>query len=136
VVIGSLMRKSVLIVLFLSSFSAMILSLWMQHEPLTQVIDAAIEGFHVDMLTAIMPDLQPREINDDIQELLNRGGIYSMHQPVLTVFCAFFFAAALEVSGALKIVLSKTLSYVQSATNTILVSRSEEHTSELQSRFD
>lgn len=122
VVIGSLMRKPVLIVLFLSSFSAMILSLWMQHEPLTQVIDAAIEGFHVDMLTAIMPDLQPSEINDDIQELLNRGGIYSMHQPVLTVFCAFFFAAALEVSGALKIVLSKTLSYVQSATNTILVS--------------
>src|SRR5699024_4343806 len=89
---------------------------------LTQVIDAAIEGFHIDMLTAIMPDLQPSEINDDIQELLNRGGIYSMHQPVLTVFCAFFFAAAIEVSGALKIVVSKTLSYVLSTSNTILVS--------------
>src|SRR5699024_1259858 len=77
VVIGSLMRKPVLIVLFLSSFSAMILSLWMPHGPLTQVIAAASEGFHVDMLTEIMQDLLSGEIKDAIQELLYRCGNYS-----------------------------------------------------------
>src|SRR5699024_7768252 len=49
VVIGSLMRKPVLIMLFLSSFSAMILSLSKHHERLTLVIDAAIEGCLVDL---------------------------------------------------------------------------------------
>ncbi|WP_198029978.1 Na+/H+ antiporter NhaC [Oceanobacillus manasiensis] len=122
VIIGSLMKKPVLIVLFLSSLSAMVLSSLMQQEPLTQVIEAAVEGFNLEMLTAVIPDLQLGMISENIQTLLNRGGIYSMHQPVLTVFCAFFFAAALEVSRALKIVLSKTLSYIKSATNTILVS--------------
>lgn len=122
VIIGSLMKKPVLIVLFLSSFTAMLLSLVVQQAPLTQVIQAAIEGFNIEMLATVMPNLQLDQISEDVQILLNRGGIYSMHQPVLTVFCAFFFAAALEVSGALKTVLSKTLSYIKSATNTILIS--------------
>lgn len=122
VIVGSLMRKPVLIVLFLSSVTAMILSLFIQFQSFDQVIQGAVEGFNVDMLKAVVPGLQIEQIGSDIQELLNRGGIYSMHQPVLTVFCAFFFASALELSGALKIVLSKTLSYVKSATNTILIS--------------
>ncbi|GKV65933.1 MULTISPECIES: Na+/H+ antiporter NhaC [unclassified Sporosarcina] len=119
---GSLMKKPVLIVLFLSSFTAMLLSFFVQHQPLSQVIQAAIEGFNLEMLTSVIPSLQADQISEDVQVLLNRGGIYSMHQPVLTVFCAFFFAAAVEVSGALRVVLSKTLSYIKSTTNTILIS--------------
>ncbi|NRB56025.1 MAG: Na+/H+ antiporter NhaC, partial [Salinicola sp.] len=86
--------------------------------PLSVVVQAAVSGFSVDML----PSVQAGEINDTLRTLLERGGLYSMHGTVLFVFCAFFFASALEASGALHVVLHRTLEHVRSASGTILAS--------------
>src|SRR5699024_3176658 len=122
IITGSLMKKPVLVVLFLSSAAAKLISLFYQHMPLKLVIESAVEGFNIDMLSSVIPNLQVDQIDDKIQELLNRGGIHDMSRPALTVFCASFFASALEVSKALKVVLTKVLTSVKNATNTILVS--------------
>lgn len=122
VLVGSLMKKHVLIVLFLSSVVAMLIALIMQHYPLKLVIDAGIEGFNSDMLDAVLPNFETGQISDEVEELLNAGGVASMDSTILTLFCAFFFAAAIEGSRALKVVISKTLNLIESATNTILVS--------------
>jgi NhaC family Na+:H+ antiporter len=122
IIAGSLMKKPVLVVLFLSSAVAMLLSLFLQQFPLRLVLEAGVEGFNTDMFSGIISNFDPGQISDKLTELLNMGGISSMSRPILTIFCAFFFASALESSQALKVVISKTLSYVKTATNTILIS--------------
>lgn len=122
IITGSLMKKNVLVVLFLSSVVAMILSLVVQKFPLGLVLEAGVEGFNTDMFSSILPNLDTSQVDDKIKELLDMGGIDSMSRPILTIFCAFFFASALEASQSLKVVISKTLAYVKSTTNTILVS--------------
>jgi NhaC family Na+:H+ antiporter len=122
IIIGSIMKKSVLIVLFLSSLAAMLLSFFYQDFPISLIIESATEGFNVKMLSSMNPNINVAGLSKDIKELFNRGGLSSMSQPVLTVFCAFYFAASLELSGSLKVVLDKTLYYIKSITNTILVS--------------
>lgn len=115
---GSILKKPTLIVLFASALSAMALAAWIQHIPLRVIADAAVSGFRVDMVT----HGQTAALTEALTTLLERGGLYSMHSTVLFVFCAFFFAAALEASGALHVVLSRTLRHVRSAGHTILAS--------------
>lgn len=122
IIAGSLMKKPVLIVLFLSSAVAMLISLIVQKFPLDLVLEAGVEGFNIDMLSTVLPNFEADQVSGKLKELLNMGGIDSMSRPILTIFCAFFFASALESSKALKVVISKTLSYVKTATNTILIS--------------
>lgn len=122
ILIGSLMKKHVLIVLFLSAISAMLISLTMQQYPLKMVIEAGIEGFSPNMLSVVIPNLEKSSINNTVIEILNAGGITSMGSTILTLFCAFFFAASIEASKVLKVVIAKVLSLIKTATSTILVS--------------
>lgn len=122
ILIGSLMKKHVLIVLFLSAISAMVISLTMQHYPLKIVIEAGIEGFNPNMLSNVIPNFEKSSINSTVIEILNAGGITSMGSTILTLFCAFFFAAAIEASKVLKVVIARVLSLIKTTTSTILVS--------------
>lgn len=115
---GSILKKPTLIVLFASALSAMILALGVQGLPLETVVTAAVSGFDVTMVSSG----DGSAINETLVTLLERGGLYSMHGTVLFVFCAFFFASALEASGALRVVLDRTLEAVNSASGTILTS--------------
>ncbi|GHB21318.1 Na+/H+ antiporter NhaC [Salinicola rhizosphaerae] len=115
---GSILRKPTLIVLFASALCAMLLALWVQGLPLRTIATAAVSGFTVDMVSGD----QSGSLSETLTTLLERGGLYSMQGTVLFVFCAFFFAAALEASGALHIVLRRTLDHLRSATATILAS--------------
>ena len=44
--------------------------------------------------------------------LLNRGGMFSMMSTILLVFCAFSFAGALTLTGALTVIISRLLKVV------------------------
>ncbi|GGH79817.1 hypothetical protein GCM10007096_15300 [Pullulanibacillus pueri] len=114
VLVGSIMKKSPLIVLFISSLAAMILALCFQHVSLSNLFTATVEGFNVDILKETIPSLDPSIITDDVASLLNRGGLYSMYNSTAFIFYAFFFASALEVSGSLKAVLQHIIKYLRS----------------------
>ncbi|CAL9362420.1 Na+/H+ antiporter NhaC [Streptomyces albus] len=106
VLIGSVMRKPPLIVLFLSSMTAVVLAVLVQGFSIADTFDAAVSGFTTDML--------PGHVSEPVTELLNRGGLTSMYSSAFFVFCAFFFAAALENSGVLRLLLSKLIDKLRS----------------------
>ncbi|MGD6846209.1 Na+/H+ antiporter NhaC [Rossellomorea aquimaris] len=122
VIAGSLMKKSPLIVLFSSALTAMIIAFFFQQATVAQLFTSAVEGFNVEMVTASNPGLDPTVISESMQGLLNRGGLYSMYNATFFVFCAFFFAAAIEVSQALNVVLEKIISYLKSIGSVIFAS--------------
>lgn len=122
VLAGSIRKKPTLVVLFLATLCAIVLALTVQQAPLSAVASAAVSGFNVELLSMIHPEIDVDSLLPALLTLLNRGGLYSMHGAVLFVFCAFFFASALEASGVLQVVLNRTLAYVRSATGTILAS--------------
>lgn len=122
VLTGSIRKKPTLVVLFLATLCAIVLAMTVQQAPLSAVATAAVSGFNVEMLSLIHPEVDVESLYPALLTLLNRGGLYSMHGAVLFVFCAFFFASALEASGILQTVLNRTLAYVRSATGTILAS--------------
>ncbi|MFF8285595.1 Na+/H+ antiporter NhaC [Streptomyces albus] len=106
VLIGSVMRKPPLIVLFLSSMTAVVLAVLVQGFSIADTFDAAVSGFTTDMLSG--------HVSAPVTELLNRGGLTSMYSSAFFVFCAFFFAAALENSGVLRLLLSKLIDKLRS----------------------
>ncbi|MET9859070.1 Na+/H+ antiporter NhaC [Streptomyces smyrnaeus] len=106
VLVGSIMRKPPLIVLFVSSMTALVLAVLVQGFSIADTFDAAVSGFTTDML--------PGDVSGPVTELLNRGGLTSMYSSAFFVFCAFFFAAALENSGVLRLLLSKLIDKLRS----------------------
>lgn len=108
VLIGSIMRKPPLVVLFVSSMSALVLAVLVQGFSVADLFAAAVSGFTVDMLPAA------GGVSDTLSELLERGGLYSMYNSAFFVFCAFFFAAALENSNVLRVLLSRMIEKLHS----------------------
>ncbi|MDA2810507.1 Na+/H+ antiporter NhaC [Nocardiopsis sp. RSe5-2] len=108
VLVGSLMRKPPLLVLFASSLSALLLAVAVQGFGPSALFDAAVSGFTADMLGA-------GAVSDTLTELLERGGLQSMYNSAFFVFCAFFFAAALENSGVLRVLLSRMIARLRTA---------------------
>lgn len=104
VIVGSLMKKNPLIVLFTSSLTAMILAFLFQGVSLQSIFSSGVSGFEVTMLG------NEAVIDEEMKSLLNRGGLYSMYNATFFVFVAFFFASALEISQALTIVLERIIS--------------------------
>ncbi|WP_066190165.1 MULTISPECIES: Na+/H+ antiporter NhaC [Gracilibacillus] len=108
VITGSLMKKPPIIVLFSSSVIAMILALFFQGASFANIFSSAVSGFNADMLEA-----GAAGISEDLQELLNRGGLYSMYNATFFIFVAFFFASALEVSQALNTILEGIIKHLR-----------------------
>ncbi len=121
VIAGSLMKKSPLIVLFVSALTAMLVALVFQNATVGNLVTSAVEGFNVEMI-ASATGTDASIIGQDMQDLLNRGGLYSMYGATFFVFCAFFFASALEVSQALNVVLEQVIVHLRSAGSVVAAS--------------
>ncbi|PGT89007.1 MULTISPECIES: Na+/H+ antiporter NhaC [Bacillaceae] len=106
VIAGSLMKKPPLIVLFTSAITALVLAWITQGASVSNLFASAVSGFHVDMLGE-------NTISEEMQSLLNRGGLYSMYNATFFVFVAFFFASALEVSQALNVILERIIVHLK-----------------------
>src|SRR5699024_4117779 len=77
--------------------------------------------------------------NEMVNELFNRGGLLDMMYTVSMTIVAMTFAGILEYTGMLRAIMNQILKIAKGTLSIIsatIVSRSEEHTSELQSRFD
>ena len=118
VVYGSITKKPTLLVMLAASITAMVLSVSIQNFTIQQAFISATEGFHVTMITSPQFDLE--SVISDIPTLLNRGGMYSMLNTILFVICAFFFGAALDVSGALSVIVGALLKAARSIGSIIL----------------
>ncbi|WP_016908877.1 Na+/H+ antiporter NhaC [Streptomyces xiaopingdaonensis] len=112
VLVGSVLRKPPLIVLLVSSVSAVVLAVLVQGFSVGDAFTAAVSGFTTDLL--------PGDVSETVTELVDRGGLHSMYEPAFFVFCAFLFAAALENSNVLRVLLSGLIDRLRSTGSLVL----------------
>lgn len=105
---GSITKKPTIPVMLLSAAVAIFNAIIIQKFSLHDVINSAVNGFNVSMLS------DNTVISKDLARLLNRGGMNSMMGTLLICFCALSFAGILSLSGALEVIINHLLKFVQS----------------------
>lgn len=108
VVLWGAIRKMPVIPLMLSAcLLAVLLGLIFQGFSIKQGLDAFIDGFAMNMFST-----EHHAIAVDVPRLLERGGMLSMMPTILLVFCAFSFAGALTLTGALTVIITRLLTVI------------------------
>ncbi|MRS17331.1 Na+/H+ antiporter NhaC [Enterobacteriaceae bacterium RIT691] len=117
---GAIKKWDSVIVLVASSLFGLLLSLVFQNIPLADMVNAVINGFKSEMLPGLQTLTMDEATAKNINVLLNRGGMYSMVGPIVVMLCAFVFASALDVSGALAVILERLVKKLNTITRTLL----------------
>ena len=105
VLAGSLLKQPSLPTLLLSIVAAVILALLFQDYSLYQVGEALKSGFNANVMAA------DSDVSGGVIELVNRGGIYSMSEPIFIAFLVFFFIGAVDAVSAIPRVIQSLLSW-------------------------
>ena len=106
---GAISKKPVIPLMLIACLLAIVLGAWLQGLSVKQGLDAFMDGFNINMF----PQGSDGMIAD-VPRLLNRGGLFSMMSTILLVFCAFSFAGALTLTGALTIIINRLLTVIHS----------------------
>ncbi len=116
VLVGSVMGKPTIPVMFIATVVAWVLAIVFQGNTLGQCITAAFSGFNLTM-----GGVDEALIPSEVVTLVVRGGMTSMTTTILKVLCAFVFAGAMTASGFMQIILKKLKTFVHSDGTLILV---------------
>lgn len=95
-----------------SSFVACSLGVSYQGFRGLDALASAISGFRVGMVAGVGVD--PGSLGSAFSALVERGGLYSMATTLIVVISAFLLAAAMDVSGALDLLIHRLLATVRS----------------------
>ncbi len=112
VVIAILRKVPPVIAMASSSAVAVAVGVWRQGFPLSGALAAMVSGFDAGMTSAL--GLDPSAFGELFTKLVNRGGLESMVGTLLVVISAFLLAGALDVSGALDLIIQRMLRTVRS----------------------
>ncbi len=104
---GSLLKQPTIPVMLLSTVVAGLEAVFCQGVSLRDILAATVTGFNVKMIHAAGFD--PAQAGAEVVKLLNRGGMSSIMNTTLLVFCAFCFAGIMSRAGCLDVVLEKIL---------------------------
>src|SRR5699024_12160589 len=128
---GSLKKKPTVHILITSACIAGIIGMIVNGFSFMQMFISNNTGF--DTKTFFL-DIQ---VSNSVTELLDRGAIYSMKEAVTIAISVFIYVGTLNRINAINGVIDYVLFWVKNNPQVIIASlRSEEQTSELQSRFD
>lgn len=92
---GSLLKKPTLPVMYISIAVALVLGMVFQHFTLKNGLTACVSGFKIGMV----PGMTAETTNASVLTLIQRGGLTSMSNIILTIFCAYAFAGIAEEAG-------------------------------------
>lgn len=120
VFVGAIKKWDTIIVLVASSAFAIALAVIFQDVLFADIINTSINGFKSGMLPGLNDLAMDETTSKNINILLNRGGMYSMVNPIVVMLCAFMFASAIEVSGALSVLLGSLAKKLHTVTRTVL----------------
>ncbi len=114
VLAGSLMRQPALPTLLVSIFAAALLAVLMQPYSIFELGSAVRSGFSLD---AMAPQVEQTE---GLAALMNRGGVYSMAEPIFIAFFVFFYVGVVDAVSAIPRVIRALLTWSRSVTSTAL----------------
>ncbi len=114
VLYGSLRRLPPIPTLLASVVTACVLDLSTQRFSFGSVFDGLTRGFEVSMIDWVT------SMPVEAVQLLERGGLYSMSEPIFIAFLVFFFVGVLDVIDAMPTVVERLLSFAASRRATIL----------------
>jgi Na+:H+ antiporter, NhaC family len=113
IVVWSIVRRvPPALAITLSSLIAAIVGVALQGFGVQDAVAAAVAGFRADMVGATGVD--PDSLGADFRRLVGRGGLYSMATTFIVIISAFLLAAAMEISGALDLLINRLLAAVRS----------------------
>ena len=98
--------------ILLSSVVAGVLGVLVQGFSIGDAVIAAVGGFRADMVASTGAD--PAALGDAFRTLVERGGLYGMAPTLIVIIAAFLLAAAMDVSGALALLIGRMLAAVRS----------------------
>lgn len=107
---GAIAKWPVIPVMLAGCAMAIMIAVGLQGFSLNQGLEALMDGFNLSMFSDQGHNVTG--IVSDVPRLLNRGGMFSMMSTILLVFCAFSFAGALTLTGALTVIISSLLKIV------------------------
>ena len=106
VLFGSIRRIPTLSILVISSLVAIILALLFQNWSIAVLLDSLFNGFDLGSASFVP--------SENVQNLFNRGGMYSLKQPIFITLLVFIFVGAIDKIKAMPILIDTFLGFVQS----------------------
>ena len=116
VLAGSIFRLPTVPILIASVILASFVAITLQPFTLTDVISTLHQGFNLDSL---MPGVQH---TPEITNLLDRGGLYALNEPIIIAFMVFIFIGATDKIDAMPTVVNHLMRAVKSPRGTVLAS--------------
>lgn len=111
ILVGSIMKKPTVPLMLLSSIVAIILGTTVHGLYFNDGIAAVVSGFNVNMVA--VKGVDPTSLIEPVMKLANRGGIMSMVNIVVTIFCGYSFAGIIEKIGCLDVIMSSLSSKIR-----------------------
>ena len=109
VIVGIVRQAPPALAISASALVAAVIGIGWQGFGLQDTLVAVVSGFRTEMLR---PDLPAA--GTQFTSLVERGGLYSMSYPLVVVIAAFLLAGAMDVSGALDLLIHRLLAAVHS----------------------
>lgn len=113
VVVGIARRAPPALAISASALVAAVIGVGWQGFGLQDSLVAVVGGFRAEMIPGLAADPGANPGTQFLQ-LVERGGLYSMTSPLVVVIAAFLLAGAMDVSGALDLLIHRLLSAVRS----------------------
>jgi len=113
IIIGSLTKKPPVPTIFIASLSAILIGVFFQGFSISDGFKSAVNGFNVSMIFKGI-------VSSEVSIILNRGGMVSMVNVILIVFCGYTFASITSKAKFLEVVLNPILRKVKNQTALIL----------------
>ncbi|MBF0811551.1 Na+/H+ antiporter NhaC [Staphylococcus xylosus] len=115
IIICLLMKISTVPAMLISSLSAIIVGVFNNGFNMVDGFKATFDGFNKDMVSSSNGQLTDRAIG-----LIEQGGMMSMTEIVVTIFCGYAFAGIVEKAGCLDVILNKISKNINSIGQLIL----------------
>ena len=115
IIICLLMKISTVPAMLISSLSATIVGVFNNGFNMVDGFKATFDGFNKDMVSSSNGQLTDRAIG-----LIEQGGMMSMTEIVVTIFCGYAFAGIVEKAGCLDVILNKISKNINSVGQLIL----------------
>lgn len=114
IVICLLLRVSTVPSMLISSLSALLVGTFNNHFNMINGFKATFEGFSHTMV-------HQSHLSNNVISLIEQGGMMSMTQIIVTIFCGYAFAGIVEKAGCLDVMLETVAKGVKSVGTLILI---------------